>query len=97
MKSRLGLRLAGGAVAAAALVGLAAPAGAYAATSTAPGTAVERVAAAEVGAAASWRTIGTYRTSFTCAGEKARLELSTPWVLRCQKAGTFTYYLQRYH
>lgn len=46
--------------------------------------------------AASWKTLDTYRTSFTCAGAKASLELRTPWVLRCQKAGTFTYYLQRY-
>ncbi|MFE6717084.1 hypothetical protein ACFVDU_05790 [Streptomyces albidoflavus] len=86
-------RLAGGLLAAASVAVLAAPAGAQAAT---PAESRSAASASEVGALASWRTISTYKTSLGCQGEKARLELNTPWVLRCQSAGVFTYHLQRY-
>lgn len=94
-QNRLRGRVVGGLVAAVAVAGLAAPGTAQAAGNS--GAPIARAAAGEVGAAASWRTIDTYRTSVTCQAGKLQLELSTPWVLRCQAAGTFTYYLQRYY
>ncbi|MFD5023429.1 hypothetical protein [Streptomyces sp. NPDC058373] len=87
-------RFAGAAVAALSVAALAVPATAQAAS---PAPTAASATAGDIGAAASWRTLATYRTSFTCQGEKTSLELSTPWVLRCQKAGTFTYHLQRYY
>ncbi|GAB3647856.1 hypothetical protein [Streptomyces sparsus] len=92
-QSKLRLRVVGGIVAAVATAGLVSPAAAQAAPSADSGT---HAAASDVRAMATWRTISTHRTSFTCAGQKAAVELSTNWVLRCQKAGTFTYHLQRY-
>ncbi|MEZ7005910.1 hypothetical protein [Streptomyces sp. AD55] len=90
-------RLAGGLLAAASVAVLAAPATAQAAAPAAHRSTVSAAPASEAGITASWRTLATYRTSLGCKGEKASLELSTPWVLRCQSAGAFTHHLQRYH
>ncbi|MFG3498111.1 hypothetical protein [Streptomyces sp. NPDC047928] len=89
-------RLAGGVLTAVAVAGLALPGTAYAAGGSAGGAPTVRAAAGDAGTAAAWRTISTYRTAVTCQAAKLQLELSTPWVLRCQAAGVFTHHLQRY-
>ncbi|MEG3627188.1 hypothetical protein [Streptomyces poriticola] len=95
-RNTLRARLTGGFVAAVALAGLAAPGAAQAATPASGGSPQVAAASDVRAAAASWRTISTHRTALTCQAAKARLELSTPWVLRCQSAGLFTHRLQRY-
>lgn len=96
--SRMRMSIASGVVTAAtfAVLGMAGPSHASGVEST-TGTTASQAAAKDVGAAASWRTIDTFKTPVGCAGQKAALELNTNWQLRCSMAGPLTFNLQRYY